>query len=88
MQVYIDAYRQELLEVNNFAPNTVKLYLSCLDRYFEFAREHLKIDPLHTNSKHLQKWLAHLKGQGRGRSNLIHDEGILNLNFQSKQQKE
>jgi integrase/recombinase XerD len=81
MQTYIDAYRKELLNINNFAPDTVKNYLSCLSQYFEFARDHLKIEPLQTKSKHLKKWMASLKAQGMCRSRLIHHQSAIKRFF-------
>lgn len=81
MQTYIDAYRKELLDVNNFASATVENYLSCLSRYFEFATEQLHINPLKTKSTHLKKWVAYLKEQKTCRSSLIHHQSALKRFF-------
>ncbi len=81
MQTFIEAYRKELLEVNNFSPTTVQNYVSCLGKYFCYAKALLKIDPLKTKSKHVRHWMSGLKRQGLGRSRLIHHQAALKRFF-------
>jgi len=81
MQAFIDAYRKELLEVNNFKPDTVSNYVSCLEKYFHYAREELRINPLQSSARHLRQWMSRLKTQGLGRSRLIHHQAALKRFF-------
>ncbi|MBN2258873.1 MAG: tyrosine-type recombinase/integrase, partial [Anaerolineaceae bacterium] len=56
-------------------------YMSCLEKYFDFARNQLKIDPLKAGARHLLKWMCFLKEQGLSRSRLIHHKSALTYFF-------
>lgn len=81
MQQYLKAYRQELLDVNNFKPDTVSNYVSCLSQYFEFVEQQFGINPLDSTPKHLRQWMSHLKKQNLGRSRLIHHQAAIKRFF-------
>jgi integrase/recombinase XerD len=73
----IDAYWKELFDVAGYAFATVENYVRCLEKYFDYARNMLEIDPLEADPKHLLKWMTHLKEQKLSRSTLIHHKSAL-----------
>jgi integrase/recombinase XerD len=81
MQSLMETYHKHLADVAEFAPETVENYMSCLEKYFVFARNRLKIDPLKVGAKQLHEWMCSLKEQGLSRSRLIHHKSALNYFF-------
>lgn len=81
MQTLIEAYHKELADVAAFAPDTVENYLTCLQKYFDFATTELKIDPLEAGAKQLLRWMTHLKQQNLSRSRLTHHKSALKYFF-------
>lgn len=77
MQKLIDAYWQELFDVAGYAFATVENYVRCLEKYFDYARNTLAIDPLDAGPRHLLQWMTHLKEQQLSRSTLTHHKSAL-----------
>ena len=70
MNEIIEAFRKELLEIMTFKDNTVKIYINIIYKYFVFAKENLKVEPLKTTAFHLRKWFTYLKKKKTGSSGL------------------
>lgn len=77
MQTLIDAYWKELFDVAGYAFATVENYERCLEKYFDYARNTLEIDPLEAGPKQLLRWMTHLKEQKLSRSTLTHHKSAL-----------
>ena len=77
----IDEYRKELLEIATFEEKTVQNYTSCLISYFEYAKKDLGIDPIRSQSCHVQKWIETLKIKGLSPSRLQHHRSALRTFF-------
>ena len=79
MQNLIDAYWTALYDVAGYAFATVENYVRCLEKYFDYARNELKIDPREAGPKQLLQWMTHLKSRpgGMSRSTLIHHKSAL-----------
>ena len=69
MKTYLKLYQKELLEVPCFAENTVSTYTSSIRVYIEFAANTLDINPVDSQSIHLQEWLKTMQ-PGISRSRL------------------
>lgn len=81
MKTLIETYRKELQGVANFAPDTVKTYISCISKYLDYANEQLKIDPLQTGARDLLQWVMFLKKRGLSHSSLIQHQAALKRFF-------
>ncbi len=55
------AFQQDLKGLNNFTDETVKTYISCIQKYERFCREMLQIELLQTNEGHLFEFILDLK---------------------------
>ena len=79
MQNLIDAYWTALYDVAGYAFATLENYVRCLEKYFDYAENKLRIDPLNADPKHLLKWMTHLKSRpgGMSRSTLTHHKSAL-----------
>ncbi len=54
-------YHRELKLLNNFSDDTVKTYISCVIKYFDFAKEQFHINPLYSRAEHLFEFMIDLK---------------------------
>jgi len=54
-------YHKELKLLKNFSEDTVKTYISCVIKYFDYAGSNLHIDPLQTKAEHLFEFILYLK---------------------------
>ena len=54
-------YQQELSSLRNFSGETVSTYLSCVNKYLDYAGSKPGIDPLQTTSEHLLEFILDLK---------------------------
>ncbi len=54
-------FHRELKRLNNFNGETVKTYISCVQKYERFCREGLDIDLLETKEEHLFEFILRLK---------------------------
>lgn len=70
MNEIIEAFRKELLEIMTFKDTTVKIYVKIIYKYFVFAKEYLRVDPLKTTALHLRKLFSYLKKNKTGNSGL------------------
>lgn len=77
----IDQYRKELEDIRIYASDTVQIYTSCIQAFCEFAKEHLKVDPIKAQGTHLALWLAFLKQTGISYSRLGHHQYALKSFF-------
>ena len=57
MKLIIEQFRKELVQLATYKQDTVKNYISLLYKYFQYAENILKIDPLLSQSKHLRQWM-------------------------------
>jgi len=55
------AFHRELKQLNNFTSDTVKTYISCIQKYELFCREKLQIGLLQTKEEHLFEFILVLK---------------------------
>ncbi len=81
MQILMQAYYKELAEISGFAPDTVENHEICVRKYFDFATNQLKIDPLAAGARDLLQWMRHLKEQNLSRSRLTHHKAALKYLF-------
>ena len=81
MQELKETYRKHLADVAEFAPETVENYMSCLEKYFDFATTELKIDPIKAGARHLLRWMCFLREGGQSRSRLMHHKSALTYFF-------
>ena len=77
----IDEYKKELLEIATFEEKTVQNYTSCLISYFEYAKKDFNIDPIRSQSCHVQKWMETLKPKGLSPSRIQHHRSALRTFF-------
>jgi len=77
----IDEYKKELLEIATFEEKTVQNYTSCLISYFKYAKKDFDIDPIRSQSCHVQKWIETLKSKGLSPSRLQHHRSALRTFF-------
>ncbi len=54
-------FHQTLKRLNNFTEETVKTYISCVQKYEYFCREKLKVDLLQTKEEYLFEFILDLK---------------------------
>jgi len=54
-------FRRELKQLNNFTDETVKTYISCVQKYELFCREKLNIGLLQSEQGHLFEFVLVLK---------------------------
>jgi integrase/recombinase XerD len=69
MKTYIKLYQKELLDVAGFARDTVSTYISSIDLFNDFVRTTFAMDPVTSQTSHLQTWLKTLR-PGISRSRL------------------
>lgn len=72
----LEQLRKEL-QVAQFAKDTVQIYMSCIYNYLQYAQEQLKIDPIHSESRHICQWIAELKKKSGNPSRLIQHQAAL-----------
>ena len=54
-------FQRDLKQLRHFKEDTVKTYISCVQKYERFAKEKLQIDLLHTKEEHLFEFILDLK---------------------------
>jgi site-specific recombinase XerD len=54
-------YQQELSSLRNFSGETVSTYLSCVNKYLDYATGELGIDVLNTTNEHILSFILDLK---------------------------
>jgi integrase/recombinase XerD len=54
-------YRRELKFLKNFSADTIKTYISCVNKYFDYAESTFHINPLYSKVEHLFEFLIDLK---------------------------
>ncbi len=54
-------FHRELKLLNNFTEETVKTYISCVLKYFDFAKDKFQIDPRQSKAEHLFEFMLDLK---------------------------
>jgi site-specific recombinase XerD len=54
-------YQIELSHLRNFSTDTVNTYLSCVNRYLDYATGELGIEVMHTTNKHILAFILDLK---------------------------
>jgi site-specific recombinase XerD len=54
-------YQKELSHLRNFSTDTVNTYLSCVNRYLDYATGELGIEVMHTTNKHILAFILDLK---------------------------
>ncbi len=81
MNIIIEQYRKQLLELAIYEERTASIYISCIYKYIDFAQSQLGIDPINTTPQHLKQWLIHLKTTHRGSSSLVQHTAALTSFF-------
>ena len=64
MNKIIELFRKELLEVSCLQNNTVRIYINIIYQYTGYAKQQLNINPLTSQTWHINKWLSQLKKEG------------------------
>ncbi len=54
-------YHRELKLLKNFSEDTIKTYISCVIKYFDFAKEEFCINPVYSKAEHLFEFMLDLK---------------------------
>jgi len=70
MNEIVESFRQELLEIAVFKDRTVKTYVKIIYRYYDLAKEYLKVNPLNVKAVHLRDLFSYLKKKKVGYSEL------------------
>jgi site-specific recombinase XerD len=72
LSLLLEHYRRELLELRHFSDETHRIYRSCLEQFFEYCHQRLRIDPLHCRGIEMLRWLGELKMSGISNAHLGH----------------
>jgi integrase/recombinase XerD len=70
MIALIDAFLTELSDIRELADSTVENYTYSVVDYCDFAKNILKINPVHTKGRHILKWLSQMRKKGTGNSRM------------------
>jgi integrase/recombinase XerD len=81
MLALIDAFHKELSDIRELAPSTVENYTYSIIDYFEYAKNKLKIDPIHSKGLHILQWLTEVRKYGLGKSRLKNHQVALKTFF-------
>ena len=80
MIALIDSYRKELSGIAEYAQDTVDTYVSCVVKFFAFAKG-LGINPVFAKGEHIIKLISKLQMEGLSPSRLEHYRSALKLFF-------
>jgi site-specific recombinase XerD len=61
----IELFRKELIEISCLKDATVRLYINMVYKYAEYAKQQLHIRLAETQTRHIHKWMYHLKTEGK-----------------------
>ena len=81
MNKVIELFRKELLELNNLKETTVRIYIDRIYDYTDYAGGFLNIDPLRSETWHINKWIFDLKSKGKGYNFLKDSKAALKRYF-------
>ncbi len=81
MNMLIEQFRKELLEVALYQNDTVANYISCIYNYVDFLNHRFSVKPVKTKTHHLKQWMIHLKNTGISNSRLSHYKCALTAFF-------
>ena len=65
MNKIIELFRKELIEISCLKDATVRLYISMVYKYAEYAKQQMHIGLAETQTYHIHKWMYHLKTEGK-----------------------
>jgi site-specific recombinase XerD len=81
MNIFIEQFRKELIEIALYADDTVANYVSCIYKYVAFIKSQFKIDLIKSTPQHLKQWITHLKKTDVSQSRLNHHRSALKSFF-------
>ncbi len=77
MNQLIEQFRNQLLQINIFANDTIQNYVACIYRFVEFLNQQGQLNPLAVQPAQLRQWLGQLKHANTSNSRLIHHQSAL-----------
>ncbi|MBN1383510.1 MAG: tyrosine-type recombinase/integrase [Elusimicrobia bacterium] len=80
MNDIIELFRIELIKVSCLKDTTVRVYLDMVYKYLNYAHNLLHINPLTSQTRHILKWIYHLKTIEKG-YNFIKDTQVALKSF-------
>lgn len=81
MIALIDEFAKELTQIAEFAESTVHNYVACIAAFFDYAQNHIRIDPVFAKGRHIVAWIGEVKKTGISKSRLEHHRSALKLFF-------
>ena len=81
MLALIDAFHKELSDIRELSDSTVENYTYSIVDFFDYAKNKLKIDPVHSKGHHILQWMAEVRKNGIGNSRLKNHRAALKTFF-------